>query len=143
MYIPVPEDIYGYETKTFGNFTIRQVICFILAVAVIAPVMIFMLRLTKSVDISAFVSIMAGMPVLMCGFVKKDGQYLEKIILYKLRWRFQYPTKRPFRMKNLYSTIEQEVKELEAMEQMEQESQKEEKDRKNPRRMGKKKKRAG
>lgn len=138
MIVSIPDDIYGYETKTFGNFTIRQVVCFALAGIVIAPTMFFLMWLTKSVDLSALVSIMAGMPVLMCGFVKKDGQYLEKIVVYKIRWRFRYPAKRPFRMRNLYADIEQEVRDLESLEQ---EESKEEKTEKNSRAVGKKKNR--
>ena len=125
MYIPIPDDIYGYESKTFGNFTARQVVCFLLGLAVIAPMLFVMLRATGSVDLSALVAILLGMPVLMCGFIKQDGQYLERVILFKLRWKFKYPQHRPFRMHNLYLDIESEGNRLEKLELEQTEKEKE------------------
>lgn len=113
MIISIPEDIYGYESKTMGNFTPRQVACFGLSLAVIAPTTILLMLTTNSVDLAATVGILLGMPILLCGFVRQDGQPLEKIIYYKLRWKFRYPQARPYHMENLYDRIEKEAKRLE------------------------------
>ena len=113
MIVSIPEDIYGYESKSVGNFTLRQVVCFCLALAVIAPTLVLLYWLTGSIDLSATVAILLGMPVLLCGFIKQDGQPLEKIIRYKLLWKFKYPHNRPYQMDNLYQRIEKEAARLE------------------------------
>lgn len=116
MIISIPEDIYRYEAKTFGNFTARQVVCFFLALAVMAPVLLLLYWATGVIDLAALAAVLLGLPVLLCGFVKVDGQPLERVLLYKLRWRRQ-PHKRPYRAGNLYTRFEKEASQLEAMEQ--------------------------
>lgn len=116
MIVSIPEDIYGYESKSVGNFTLRQVVCFCIALAVIAPTLALLYLLTGSIDLAATVAILLGMPVLLCGFIKQDGQPLEKVIRYKLLWKFKYPHNRPYQMDNLYQRIEKEAARLETEE---------------------------
>jgi len=113
MIVNIPEDIYSYESKSCGIFTTRQLICTLLSFLVIAPTFILLFLLTYSPDLSALVSILLGVPIIMCGIFKKDGQFLEKIIMYKWQWKFKYPQKRKFVMSNLYEDVERLQKECE------------------------------
>ena len=113
MIVSIPEDIYGYESKSIGNFTVRQAVCFLVALVIIAPTLFLLYWLTGSIDISATTAFLLGAPVLLCCFIKQDGQTLEKVIWYKVLWKFRYPHKRPYQMENLYQRIEKEAEKLE------------------------------
>lgn len=116
MIVSIPEDIYGYESKSVGNFTIRQVVCISLSLVVIIATIVLLYLLTGIVEISAFVAAILGVPISLCGIIKQDGQPLEKVIRYKLLWKFKYPHNRPYQMDNLYQRIEREAARLETEE---------------------------
>ena len=116
MIVSIPEDIYGYESKSVGNFTIRQVVCISLSLVVIIATIVLLYLLTGIVEIAAFVAAILGVPISLCGIIKQDGQPFERVICYKLRWRFKYPHNRPYQMDNLYQRIEREAARLETEE---------------------------
>ncbi|HEX3016245.1 MAG TPA: PrgI family protein [Caproicibacter sp.] len=142
MIVQIPEDIYSYEHRALGNFTKRQIICGIIAIAIIFPVFVFTFWKLNNPRLAALLSMLAGFPVIACSIFKKDGQYLEKILLYRYRQRFKYPQKRKFVMSNLYEVIEQNQKEYEAADE-EQKANELQKGKKSPHKvvhsMGKKK----
>jgi hypothetical protein len=108
MIVPIPEDIYCYEHKVWGNFTKRQLICGTAALTVIFPIFIPVFLRTENPRLAALVSMFAALPILLCGIWKRDGQYIDKIIWYKFRQRFKFPQKRKFVMINLYEIIQKE-----------------------------------
>lgn len=114
MIVPIPDDIYCYEHKIWGNFTKRQLICGCIALVIIFLVFVPVFWKTGSPRLSSLTAFAAAIPVLLCGVWKKDGQYPEKILRYQYRQRFKFPQKRKFVMSNLYETIQQSQKEYES-----------------------------
>lgn len=114
MIVQIPEDIYCYEHKVWGNFTKRQLICGGIALVIIFPVFLGIFWSTGSPRIASLFSIISSLPVLLCGIWKKDGQYLDKIIWYRYRQRIKFPCKRKFVMSNLYEIIQLNQKEYES-----------------------------
>jgi hypothetical protein len=124
MIVPIPEDIYSYRHKVWGNFSKRQLVCGVIALIIIFPVFIPVFWYTGSPRLAALLSVVAILPVLFCGIVEKDGQPLEKVIWYKYRQRFKFPQKRKFAMSNLYEIVQQNQKEYEfANEEIESQKQ--------------------
>lgn len=113
MIVQIPEDIYSYEHKVWGNFTKRQLICGAIALLIIFPIFISVFLNTANPRLAAILSMLAAMPVLACGIIKKDGQHMEQILRYRYLQRFKYPQKRKFIMSNLYEIIQQNQKEYE------------------------------
>lgn len=111
MIIKIPEDMRSYENKFLGNFTLRQLICLIIALVFIAPTFWILYTLTKSVDIAGYASAIIGIPIIACGFIKKDGEYFEKIIAKIWQSRVKSTRKRPFVMNNFYEDIQNLYKE--------------------------------
>lgn len=111
MIVKIPEDIFSYEHRVWGNFTKRQLICIGISLVIVLPTFIALFWSTNSVDLAATVAFIAALPVMMCAFWKKDGQYLEQVVWYKLRARFRYPQKRKYAMTNLYEVIVENQKE--------------------------------
>ena len=134
MIVKIPEDIKAYENKAMGNFTMRQIICLGIVIVIVAPIFWVLFHFTNSIDISAIVACILGVPVMLCGFVKRDGIYLEKIIIEKYKEKKKYKVNRPFVMHNMYEDIqtayreelqrEQEEKDREERLLQEQEDQK-------------------
>lgn len=117
MIVQIPEDIYSYEHRVWGNFTKRQLICGAIALLIIFPIFIPVFINTGNPRLAALLSMLAAMPILCCGIVKKDGQHMEQILRYRFLQRFKYPQKRKFVMSNLYEIIQQNQKEYEAKDE--------------------------
>lgn len=113
MVVQVPKNIYSYEHKVAGNLTKRQLICGIIGLVIIFPIFIVSFQKTGNSSLAGFLSLAAALPVLACSVVKKDGQYWDQILRYRIRQRFLYPRRRKFVMHNLYEIIEQDQKESE------------------------------
>lgn len=96
----------SYENKVMGNFTMRQIICLIVALAFIAPTFWILFSLTNSVDIAGYMAAVIGIPIVACGFIKKDGVYLEKMIVAKWQSKKKYNQHRHYEMHNFYEDIE-------------------------------------
>ncbi len=114
MIVKIPEDIYSYDNKVWGNFTLRQVVCMGIALVTVIPIFVLIFWGTGSMDLAAFVCFFAAAPILLCAKAKKDGQHLEKIIWYKIQARYKYPQKRKYVMTNLYEEVVKNQKEYEA-----------------------------
>lgn len=124
MIVRIPEDIHSYESKSFGNFTIRQIVCLVLGFLVIAPTWWAVFALTGSVDLSGIPAFFVGIPICFCGFIKKHGVYLEKILIYRYKAKFKHTQKRPYHMSNLYEDVQKkyiEVTEYENEQKLQQE----------------------
>jgi len=114
LIVKIPADIYSYDNKVWGNFTIRQIVCMGIALIVVIPIFILLFWSTNSIDLSALVAFFAAVPILMCATFQKDGQHLEKIFWYKFQSKFKYPQKRKYVMTNLYEEVVRNQKEYEA-----------------------------
>lgn len=95
----------AYENKAFGNFTVRQILCMVIAVVFIAPIFWGMYSLTKSIDVAGYLAALIGIPIVACGFIKRDGVFLERIIVAKWQSKAKFPRKRKFIMRNFYEDI--------------------------------------
>lgn len=116
MIVKIQEDIYAYDPKLLGNFTVRQVVFVAASFALITATFIPLYWLTGDVTIPGFLASMIGVPVMFAGMIKKDGLPFEKYLLLKIKTAM-YPKKRPFRMHNLYEDINTIGKELSAFEE--------------------------
>lgn len=114
MIVQIPEDIFVYEHKAWGNFTVRQLLCVSIALAVTCAVFIPVFWKTNNPRLATFLASSAGLPILYCAIWKKDGQYLEKVLWYRYRQRFKFPQKRKYVMTNLYEAVQQNQKEYES-----------------------------
>lgn len=90
----VNPDIKGYETKIFGLFTKRQLVCLLIALAIITPA-VFLLPIEK-IEIRVFVAILIGMPAIICGFWSMYGMPVEKYISIVIRTKFISPAVRRY-----------------------------------------------
>lgn len=111
MIVKIPDDIYSYEPKLFGNFTVRQVICVSISLGIITGVFIPLFLATHDTTMPGFLASMLGVPVMYSGLIRKDGLPFEKYLYLKIKSK-SYPSKRPFRMHNLYedlNTLEKEM----------------------------------
>lgn len=111
MKINVPKDIIVYEPKFIGQFTKRQVKYIVLACCVILPTYFLLYLLTDSVTVAMLGACFVGVPVIFCGFLKKDQLYIDHFIKVKLR-ELSYPKCRKFVMSNRwdqYQKISQQL----------------------------------
>jgi len=113
MIVKIQEDVYSYESKIWGNFNKRQLICILISLVIIATAFAIIFWTTNSIDLSAIISVVLCSPVLLCAIYNRDGQHLEQVMKYKYQSRFVYPQKRKHVMTNLYQEIEKNQKEYE------------------------------
>jgi len=90
----VNPDIKGYETKIFGLFTKRQLVCLLIALVIITPA-IFLLPIEK-IEIRIFVAILIGMPAIICGFWNMYGMPVEQYVSIIIRTKFISPAVRRY-----------------------------------------------
>ena len=105
MILRIPKDFHSYEPKSFGNFTLRQVVCLVVSFPIVAALFIPIFTFTNSIDLAATIAILIGVPIALCGFVKRDGVYLEKVVYALWVSRFRYPRKRRYVMRNWYEDL--------------------------------------
>lgn len=116
MIVKIQEDIYSYDPKLLGNFTVRQVVSIAISFTLITATFIPLYWLTGDVNVPGFLASMIGVPVMFVGMIKKDGLPYEKYLILKIK-SMMYPKKRPFHMHNLYENINIIGKELSAFEE--------------------------
>ena len=92
MVVNINAEIGNYKERVVGNYTLRQVICLILAL-VIGATTYFYLQIQS--DIKQFIVMFTTLPVIAIGFYSYQGVTCEKYIYYMLR-EFFLPQKRPF-----------------------------------------------
>lgn len=111
MIVEIPDDIYAYESKAIGNLTKRQALCFAGGGGVVLGVFIPLFQVTQSSTLAALVSFSIAIPLFfLCAVVRRDGQPLEKVLKYRMRWK-KRPHKRPYHVSNFYEEINQLDKE--------------------------------
>ena len=92
MVVNINAEIGNYKERVVGNYTLRQVVCLILAL-VIGVTTYFYLDIQK--DIKQFIVIFTDLPVIAIGFYTYQGVTCEQYFYYWMR-EFILPQKRPF-----------------------------------------------
>ncbi len=105
MVVSINAEISNYKEKVVGNYTLRQIVCLILAV-MIGVTTYFYLDLPK--DVKQFAVIIMALPIIAVGFYTYQGVTCEKYFYYMIR-EFLYPQKRPF-IPEIEDSIVQEIK---------------------------------
>lgn len=67
----IPKDIRKYETKIVGPFTLRQMICIAIAVAIDFIILMLCMQFEASIDMIVVILMFADIPIMM--FSKKIG----------------------------------------------------------------------
>ena len=92
MVVNINAEIGNYKERVVGNYTLRQVICLILAL-VIGVTTYFYLHIQK--DVKQFIVIFTVIPVIAVGFFTYQGVTCEVYMYYVIRG-FLFPQKRAF-----------------------------------------------
>lgn len=97
--VMMTDDIRKYETKQFGPFTTRQMVCVMLGLAIGIPI-----GFAVPTSISNRVLIMAilATPIIAAGYVKMDGMKFEVIICRFIYAMLLTPKKRKYKSENTY-----------------------------------------
>lgn len=106
--IEMSKDINDFSPKIISVFDKRQLICTAIASTYGIPIMLYADFLDIQTRIMAAVILMS--PVLMCGWVKMYGMYLEKFVLHILRTRVFNRTTRYYETENTFGYLDHTVK---------------------------------
>ena len=97
--IEMPKDLKTVEAKIIGPFTARQIICFIIACSYGIPLFA---KLNGDITFKIIVTLLAVIPVLLCGWFKIQGLPFEKFLVIIIRNKFLKPKKRKYKVKNSF-----------------------------------------
>ena len=114
LYVKVPKDLSKVKTKILFGLTLRQLVCFGLGGAVSVPVY-YLSRQALGTTIAAVLMILIALPFFLFAVYERDGMYLEKILKIIYRQQFQRPGIRPYRTRNFYTAIQQEIYDREVL----------------------------
>jgi len=92
MVVNINAEISNYKERVIGNYTLRQMVCLILALS-LGVTTYFYLNVPK--DIKQFLVIITVLPVIAMGFYTYQGVTCELYIYYMIR-EFVSPQKRAF-----------------------------------------------
>ena len=105
--LEIPKDIRKYEAKTFGPFTTRQLICFVIA-CVISIGVYKGLGAFVPQDLCFFIILIIVSPVLLCGWFKPYGMPFEKFVQATFVSMILAPKVRKYVIENIYYNKYQE-----------------------------------
>ena len=108
-FVPVPKDLNRVKTKIMFNLTKRQLICFALAAAAGVPIF-FLTKPSLGISTSAMLMVVIMLPFIFFALYEKDGQG------HVIKSMFLRDKVRPYRTNNLYTAIQQEIKEKEELQ---------------------------
>lgn len=107
-FVPVPKDLNRVKTKVMFNLTKRQLICFSIAAAVGFP-LYFLTKPHIGVSTAAMLMVVIMLPFVFFAIYEKDGQPAEKYLSHVVKAVFLRDKVRPYRTKNIYAVIQQEI----------------------------------
>ena len=113
-YVQVPKDLARVKTKILFNLTLRQLICFGLGGAVSVPVYFFS-RQVLGTTMAAVLMILIALPFFLFAVYERDGMSLEQILKIIIRQQLVRPGIRPYRTRNFYGAIQQEIYDREVL----------------------------
>ncbi len=76
--VEMNDDIRSKDTKFFGNYSFRQIICIVIGAAYAIPIAVF---LPGDISLRIIVGIILAMPAIACGKINRDGQYAERLAI--------------------------------------------------------------
>lgn len=118
-FVPVPKDLTRVKTKVMFNLTKRQLVCFSIAAAVGVPAY-FIAKPHIGISSAAMLMVVLMLPFVFFAIYEKDGQPAEKYIGHVVMSMILRDRVRPYRTSNLYSAIQQEIKEQEELHEQQQ-----------------------
>lgn len=89
--VEMNEDIRKKEVKFMGPLTFRQVISIVIGCAYAVPIAIF---LPFDIGTKLIVGFILALPAIACGWVKRDGQHFETILIRSIYKRILTPRRR-------------------------------------------------
>ena len=109
--IQIPKDIRKYEAKLIGPFTLRQLICFVIA-CVVGYVVYDVMNKLKLQEHAMPICMICVAPVLAFGWVKPYGMPLEKFLQTALISTLLAPTERKYKTKNNFKITTDDHKKI-------------------------------
>lgn len=106
----IPKDIRKYDAKFAGPFTLRQLICFIILVAIVMAGYKFLSGFGIEKNICLTIPIIIGSPLILIGWVKPYGIAFEKFIKTIFVTFVLAPRERKYVTNNIFSKIYDEMK---------------------------------
>lgn len=104
--VTMVNDIRKYETKMIGPFTKRQTICMIIGIVFgVLAALVLPLKMSDKL----LVAVVCGAPIILCGYIKKNGRYLEELALFWVYRNLLTPKLRTARCKNHYRETLNEI----------------------------------
>lgn len=97
--IEMNADIREVKPKILLNFTLRQVVCMIIAILVALPILIFV---PADWFTRILIAVIPAMVPIACGWFEYSGLPLEQILLKMLRMYLVVPVVRKYKSVNLY-----------------------------------------
>lgn len=101
--IEMSKDIKDFEPKVIGVLSLRQIVC--LFIAAVYGVPLFFL-LSGEIVTKLLITLVAVVPVLLCGWIKVYDEPFEKFIKIIITNKFIKPVNRKYRVKNEYTQNE-------------------------------------
>lgn len=103
--VPIPRDIREYEPTLVGPFTTRQVICMVVMVALVYGVYLLEKAFGVADPMQFPIFILFGIPPFLVGWYKPYGMHFEKFFIKAFRENFLAPSKRPYKVENMWVPI--------------------------------------
>jgi hypothetical protein len=107
----IPKDIRKYESKLVGPFTLRQLICFIIA-CVLALLAFRILKPLIGSSNASTICLIIGIPPIAFGWVKPYGMTLEKFLQSALIGNVLAPKKRKYKTRNTFRKVETKLEKM-------------------------------
>ena len=109
----VPREIKDFKEKVVLGLTMRQLICF--GIAIVAAVGTYLLTYEYiGVDSASWLCMVAAAPFAAMALFKKDGLTFEQYVWVMIRFLFLVPQKRPYKTENFFEHIEKQQGEKES-----------------------------
>ena len=102
--VKIPKEIRTYKEKLFFGLNLRQTICAALAIAINAPLYIYV-RPYIGDDLASWLIILTAAPLFLIGFFKYNGMPFEQFILCILKFQLLTPQKRKYKTENLFGIL--------------------------------------
>lgn len=105
--IEIPQDITKYESKLIGPFTTRQLICLVgLVGGCVASYKAITSILGNESPLKMIIPMIVAVPFALIGWYKPYGMYFEKFIKSIFIFTFVAPTKRLYKIENVYDEFD-------------------------------------
>lgn len=107
QYVTIPKDLSEIKQKFFAGLTKRQCICFGIGAVMGVPVFFLtkdFLGTTMAVNLMAVLAL----PAIICGFYRKNGLYLEQVVINMLRY-YQNTRILTYQSENIFIKISDEI----------------------------------